>query len=116
MKYDILEYIMKGVVYHKKKLRESFMQEILNASVSAQFGNSIELYINRNNLTIYKSSKDYQNPLSEDRYERIIIFSPVDVNRTLIEFEEPNTVKPDTKALHNKNLLNRLFVLTNQGI
>jgi len=59
MKYDILEYIMKGVVYHKKKLRESFMQEILNASVSAQFGNSIELYINRNNLTIYKSSKDY---------------------------------------------------------
>jgi len=31
MKYDIIEYIMKGVVYERKKLRESFLQEILNA-------------------------------------------------------------------------------------
>jgi hypothetical protein len=31
MKYEILETIMKGVIFQKKKLRESFMQEILNA-------------------------------------------------------------------------------------
>lgn len=64
-------------------------------------------------MTIYKSSKDYTDPIYQNRYERIIQYSAVDVNRTLIEFEEPSTVKPDPKALHNKNLLNRLFVMTN---
>ena len=31
LNYEIIEYIMRGVVYDKKKLRESFLQEILNA-------------------------------------------------------------------------------------
>lgn len=37
MKYEILETIMKGVIFQKKKLRESFMQEILNAQESASY-------------------------------------------------------------------------------
>lgn len=52
LKYEILEYIMKGVVFEKKKLRESFLQEILNASGNASFANAIEVYINQNNMTI----------------------------------------------------------------
>ena len=31
MQYEILQTIMVGVVFEKKQLRESFMQEILNA-------------------------------------------------------------------------------------
>ena len=52
MKYQILEYIMKGVVFDKKTLRESFLQEILHASGSASFANAIENYINANGMTI----------------------------------------------------------------
>ena len=32
MKYEMLEYIMKGVIFEKKRLRYSFMQEILKAA------------------------------------------------------------------------------------
>ena len=46
MKYDILENIMKGVIFEKKKLRESFMQEILNASVNANYRTGLQNYIN----------------------------------------------------------------------
>jgi len=52
MKYEILEYIMKGVIFEKKKLRESFMQEILNSSDSAAFRPSLEKYINQQHLTV----------------------------------------------------------------
>jgi hypothetical protein len=32
MRYEILQKIMKGVIFHQKRLRESFMQEILTAA------------------------------------------------------------------------------------
>jgi len=35
MRYFILENIMKGVIFENKKLRESFMQEILTAADDA---------------------------------------------------------------------------------
>jgi hypothetical protein len=35
MQYPILQNIIKGVIYEQKKLRESFMQEILLAAESA---------------------------------------------------------------------------------
>ena len=46
LNYEIIEYIMRGVVYDKKKLRESFLQEILNAQGNAANQNAIEAYIN----------------------------------------------------------------------
>ena len=44
-KYDILEAFMKGVVFEKKKLRESFLQEILRAHVDSGLKSSIEAYL-----------------------------------------------------------------------
>ena len=41
-KYDILEAFMKGVVFEKKKLRESFLQEILKSHVESGYKASIE--------------------------------------------------------------------------
>jgi hypothetical protein len=50
MRYEILEIIMKGVLFEKKKLRESFMQEILNSSEQSAFKNCLEVYMNENEL------------------------------------------------------------------
>ena len=50
MKYEILQNIMKGVIYEKKKLRESFMQEVLNATDNASFRSALEQYIRENSL------------------------------------------------------------------
>lgn len=44
-KYDVLEAFMKGVVFEKKKLRESFLQEILKASVESGYRTSIEDFL-----------------------------------------------------------------------
>mmetsp|Transcript_483 Transcript_483/g.484 ORF Transcript_483/g.484 Transcript_483/m.484 type:complete len:85 (+) Transcript_483:674-928(+) len=46
MKYHILEYIMKSVIFHKKRLRESFMQEILNAADNAEYRTELQAYLN----------------------------------------------------------------------
>lgn len=122
MKYDIIEYIMKGVVYERKKLRESFLQEILNAQSQANFANALEVYINRRKMTIFEKkevqeNKVYDYPKYKNRFERVIQYANLDVNRTLIDFDNTeNHVFPNEKALKNKNWLNRLFVLTNQGI
>ena len=44
-KYDILEAFMKGVVFEKKRLRESFLQEILKEHVDSGMRASIETYL-----------------------------------------------------------------------
>ena len=41
MKYEVLEYIMRGVIFKKQKLRESFMQEVLKAAEAAEFENAL---------------------------------------------------------------------------
>ena len=41
-KYEVLEALMKGVVFEKKKLRESYLQEILKAHSAASYQSSIE--------------------------------------------------------------------------
>ena len=46
MKYESLETIMKGVIFQKKKLRESFMQEILNAQDSASYRLALQAHVN----------------------------------------------------------------------
>jgi hypothetical protein len=35
MEFEILEYIIKGKVFENKVIRESFLQEILNAASAA---------------------------------------------------------------------------------
>jgi hypothetical protein len=46
MKYEILEIIMNGVIFEKKKLRESFMQEILISAENATYKNCLEINMN----------------------------------------------------------------------
>lgn len=46
MKYEILEVIMKGVIFEKKKLRDSFMQEILNSGQKTTYMLELEKYLN----------------------------------------------------------------------
>lgn len=41
LKYEILEYIMIGVIFERKMLRESFMQELLKAADNAAFRQSL---------------------------------------------------------------------------
>lgn len=48
LNYDMIEYIMRNVVYNKKVLRESFFQEILNASSYSSMTQALEKYINDN--------------------------------------------------------------------
>lgn len=54
MNYEIIEYIMRNVVYETKKLRESFLQEILHAHSHASFSSALESYININGFNINK--------------------------------------------------------------
>lgn len=58
MKYEIIEYIMRGVVFEKKVLRESFLQEILNAGVEAAYAGAIERYLNDEGLTTMEKAME----------------------------------------------------------
>jgi hypothetical protein len=102
----------------------------MNASEEAKFANVIEIYLNSNNLTINKDPEEH---------ERLLEWSVVDINRTLLGWEkyevtnspmpikEYNKWSPIEKEQWkdkdifmgkpvNLNFLNRVFVLTNQGI
>ena len=73
MNYEIIEYIMRGVVYEKKKVRESFLQEILNAAGVASYSNAIEHYINSNKFTIlHFQDKPNAGRDGKERHERVI--------------------------------------------
>ena len=80
MKFEILEVIMKGVIFENKKLRESFMQEILNSAQNTTYKTSLEKELNLNELHVrqYFSAKDqvFEAPI----HERVIEYSLVDVN------------------------------------
>ena len=52
LKYEILEYIMIGVIFEQKMLRESFMQELLKAADNAAFRQSLQFYLNANDMTV----------------------------------------------------------------
>ena len=52
MKYEILEKIMKGVIFEKKKVRQSFLQEILNAADNSSYRNALEKYIKYNRFSV----------------------------------------------------------------
>ena len=104
MKYEILEAIMKGVIFQKKKLRESFMQEILNAQDSASYRLALEAHINsgiKPKQTDLKSG--IVDPNYAKKYERIINFNAADINDRPVDEKDPT-------------FRNRLFVLTSKGI
>ena len=89
MKYQILETIMKGVIFQNKKLRESFMQEILIAADNATYKVALEEFININNI----KTQHYFHEITEEngrlpRHERIIDFSQVDLNNTRISLDD----------------------------
>ena len=52
MEFEILQYILKGVIYDEKRIRPSFVQEILSASDKSKFKRNLEKYINDNHLTV----------------------------------------------------------------
>lgn len=89
LKYGILEYIMKGVIFEKKKLRESFMQEILNAADNAAYRQALQYYLNQNGMTV-QNSWPLNNPMAGKvkRQERIIVISFVDCNITVLDRPE----------------------------
>jgi len=43
---------MKGKVFEKKVIRESFLQEVLNAQVLSNYSLALEVYINNNGMTV----------------------------------------------------------------
>ena len=88
MKYDILERIIKGVIFEKKQLRESFMQEILNASDNASLRVCLEAYINIQDMSVPEFNPE-TGMLEKNDHERIIEMSVVDMNNSIFEFE-PN--------------------------
>ena len=47
LKYETLNKIMRGVIFEQKRLRESFMQEILKAQENAVYKSSLEEYLLR---------------------------------------------------------------------
>jgi len=87
-KYDILEAFMKGVVFEKKKLRESYLQEILKSLQKAAYKIAIEQYI-----------KEKRIGFEPDVDERVNMIEWVDGS-----YEGNSSLKP------------RLIVFTNKGI
>lgn len=76
--------------------------------------------MNQKGLTIIKNDP---NSMEAPRHERIIQVSPVDVNRTITEEETKDFIekgiigsKSTAAEMYNINYLNRLFIVTNQGI
>lgn len=53
LKYEILNKIMRGVIFEQKRLRESFMQEILKAQENAVYKSSLEEYLLRRKYTVF---------------------------------------------------------------
>jgi len=45
LKYSVLELIMKGVVFEKKKMRETFLQEILREVTDSGIRASLEAFL-----------------------------------------------------------------------
>ena len=61
LKYEVLNKIMRGVIFEQKKLRESFMQEILKAQENAVYKSSLEEYLLRRNYTVFAFYEEQYN-------------------------------------------------------
>jgi hypothetical protein len=79
---------MKGVIFENKKLRESFMQEILTAADDAQFRIELQKYINDpyNDMMVYPPTQEQMFNLSyQHPTERVIEYVKCDVQDKVIE-------------------------------
>lgn len=138
MEFEIIEYIMKGVIYEQKRIRPSFVQEILTASEQSKFKRNLEKYLNDNKLTIEsyyramdkKTDKDHHHK-PKHQYERIINLNHVDINdihvysthkKKEVKVEKKSTLplfkKKDDGILQEENLKfrSRILSITNNGI
>jgi len=50
LEYHIIQYMIKGTIFEKKLLRDSFMQEIISASDNAAYRLALTKYLNTNCL------------------------------------------------------------------
>ena len=69
MRYDILHKIMQSVQFQKKRIRQSFVQEILNTADQSTYKREMQKYIN--------------NEMGQD--DRIIEICRADINTTVVE-------------------------------
>ena len=112
LQFELLECIMARVLFGKKIIRQSFMQEALNASEQSSYRVALQNYINQNHFKIYRSEQnsevdDWSNEDSDDArdegeeaYERrksrekqrIIEFSWVDLSNALAVDDHWNDV------------------------
>jgi hypothetical protein len=60
-KYDVLEAFMKGVVFEKRKLRESYLQEILKSLLEASYKQAIEQYLLDKKIVFDSENKEKIN-------------------------------------------------------
>lgn len=116
MKFEILEVIMKGVIFENKKLRESFMQEILNSAQNATYRVGLEQYLNQNELHCreYFAEKGtvFENPI----HERIIEFAWVDVNYKFLYAQSEGKKGIEEADRPDINFYQRIMIITTEGI
>ena len=114
VKFEVMQKIIGNMVFKKEKMRQSFMQEILNAADAAAYKQALEQQINRvgDRQTIKDYYRKYQEtPTSGTPNDRVIEFSGVDMNLVIHEQVHERSPPP-----LDPNFVQRLFVLTNNGI
>lgn len=127
--YQMIEFVMKKVLFENQLLRDSFLQEILDAAKISDYRVALQIYLNANKLTIahltpvcdeieatvtYEADGD-----SKNRLERIIELGDVDLHVKQLSDTEQQTHLPRQENLQPENcavFVKRLFVLTNEGI
>ena len=85
LEYDIMEYIMKGVIFEKKSLRESFMQEVLNSAGIFNYTMKLENYLNANKITV-KNYKLKEGQFPDKDPIRIIELADCEINIKNVEW------------------------------
>lgn len=87
MKYNIIETMMKGVIFENMCLRDSFMQEILDSAEQCEYKIALQTYLKINKISIEKPPDGELMDWNE-RYLRIIEFFKVDLNLTIISDDD----------------------------
>ena len=107
MEFELLESIMKSVVFAKMKIRESFMQDMLFVFMNAEFRGGLEQYIFHNKLSVNEFYRiGVQDPFDiESHRERIIDMNRVDINYKPVNFmkEEQQVTDIDQAILNAEN-------------
>lgn len=119
MEYKIMEYIMKNVIFEKRSLRESFMQEVLNSSGISNYRTNLESYLNANAITVKNYMILKNNAIEEKGVDlqkiRIIELTDCEINISVVEIvgkSEEATKDYIKDHFKNKDFVRRLFVIT----